>query len=158
MLYVRYIDDSNQFASVPPKGAGYNSQENSKVADPEFDRNEDREEDERFADILKDIANSIIPCIQMEADWPSRNIDKRLPILDMKVWTYENGKLMFTRFEKSMANKSVINTKYAHTEAYKRSVNTQEALRRMLNCSRQLDCNGDMASVVAECMYIMKIS
>ena len=64
-----------------------------------------REEDERLADILKDIANSIMPCIQMEADWPSKNNDRRLPILDMKVWNDENGKIMYTHYEKPMASK-----------------------------------------------------
>ena len=94
----------------------------------------------------------------MEADWPSRNIDKKLPILDMKVWTNENGKIVFTHYEKPMASKSVINAKSAHPEACKRSVHTQETLRRILNCSRQLDWNNDIAPVVTEYMYRMKLA
>ena len=44
------------------------------------------DKDERAVVILRHIANSIIHCIQMEADWSSRNQDKKIPILDMKVW------------------------------------------------------------------------
>ena len=44
-----------------------------------------------MAKLLLDIANSVMKCIQMEADWPSKNPDRSMPILDMKVWTDEEG-------------------------------------------------------------------
>ena len=129
-LYERYVDDSNQVAVVPPRGTKYDKDRGRIVVQQESDEEERKEDDERLAEILKDIANSIMPCIQMEADWPSRNADKRLPILDKKVWTDSEGNILYTHYEKPMASKSVINSKSAHPESCKRSVHTQEVLRR----------------------------
>ena len=43
-------------------------------------------EEESTARILKEVANSVQVGIVMEEDFPSRNADGKLPILDMKVW------------------------------------------------------------------------
>jgi hypothetical protein len=119
---------------------------------------ETQADDERLANILRDIANSIMPCIQMEADWPSKNPDGKLPILDLKVWTNRGNKIVYTHYEKPMATKSVLHSKSAHPEACKRSVHTQEVLRRLLNCSRELDWKEEIAPVASEYMYRMKLA
>ena len=56
-------------------------------------------DDDRLAKILVQIANDIIPGITMEYDVPSKNIDNKMPILDMKVWMDENGDIMFEHYE-----------------------------------------------------------
>ena len=38
------------------------------------------EDDERLSRIIKVIANDVLPCIKIEADWPSSNPDGTLPI------------------------------------------------------------------------------
>ena len=99
MLYERYIDDSNQVAVVPPPGSKYDT-ESKKVVIDETNIDIHENDDERTAKILTDIAKDIIPGITMEYGVPSRNIDKKLAILDMKVWIERNeGHIVFQHYE-----------------------------------------------------------
>ena len=82
-MYERYVDDSNQIGKVPPPGARYDPASKKIVVDE--DHTDDSQPDERLARVLLDIANDIMECVKMEADWPSKNSDKKLPILGMKV-------------------------------------------------------------------------
>ena len=90
--------------------------------------------------------------------WPNKNGDGKLPILDLKVWTSDKGDILYTHYEKPMSSKSILHTKSAHTESCKRSVHTQEVLRRILNCSKQLVWEAEVAPVVTEYMYRMKLA
>ena len=78
------MDDSNQVAVVPDRGAKYDKETKKIIIDEQLKGLQEKD-DERVARVLLDIANDVLPCIKMEADWPSRNDDGRLPILDMKV-------------------------------------------------------------------------
>ena len=154
VLYERYVDDSNQVAVVPDKGATYDK-ESKKVKIDENNTNIQEEDDERLARIMLDIANDIMDCIKMEADWPSKNNDKRLPILDMKVWMDTQGTILFSHYEKPMSNKAVLNSQSAHPAACKRGVHTQEIIRRILNCSKKLDWKKEVAPVITD--YMMRM-
>ena len=44
------------------------------------------EEDVRLARVLREIANCVMEGIVIEADFPSKNGNERLAILDMEVW------------------------------------------------------------------------
>ena len=154
-LYERYVDDSNQVAVVPERGARYDK-ESKRVIIDESGVKEDEERDERLARVLLEIANDIIPCIKMEADWPSKNKDDRLPILDMKVWNDADGNVLYGHYEKPMSRKSVLNARSAHPAACKRSVHTQEILRRIMNCSRRLPWEYETAPCITEYMVRMK--
>ena len=99
-LYERYVDDSNQVAFVPDRGARYDREGKRIVIDEKGER-EDKERDERLARVLVEIANDIMPCIRMEADWPSRNInihDKNiiLPQPTTKVVNWDGTNLKIT--------------------------------------------------------------
>ena len=63
-------------------------------------------------------------CVQMEADWPSKNRDSRMPILEMKVWTDQEGTLLYQHYEKEVSSKTVLNAKSAHSAACKRGVHS----------------------------------
>ena len=154
-LYERYVDDSNQIAAIPDRGARYDK-ERRKVVIEERTECEGEEGDERLARILVDIANDIMPCIKVEADWPTKNQDKRLPILDMKVWTDESGQVLYSHYEKPMSRKSVINAKSAHPGSCKKNVHIQEILRRMMNCTRRIDWKQETAPCVSDYMLRMK--
>ena len=157
MLYERYVDDSNQVAVVPPPGSKYNEERGKLVMDPQL-RDHDVPADERLTRILLSIANSVMECVKMEADWPSRNSDKKMPILDMKVWTDDTGTLLYQHYEKDVSSKTVLNAKSAHSAACKRGVHTQEVVRRLLNSSHRLDWERDTAPVVTEYMKRMKVA
>ena len=154
-LYERYVDDSNQVAEIPEKGARYDKERKKVVVDGETGR-EDEEGDKRLARILVDIANDILPCIQMEADWPTKNADRRLPILDMKVWTDEEGRILYSHYEKPMSRRTVLNAGSAHPGSCKKSVHIQEVLRRMFNCTRRIDWEKETAPCVTDYMQRMR--
>ena len=92
-------------------------------------------------ELIRCIGDSIHPSIQLEIDCPSRHIDKKMPILDIKVWTEEvNGRnlIMYEHYTKEVATKAVINAKSALPTESKRTILTQELLRIMTNCSENL--------------------
>ena len=134
MLFERYVDDSNQMAVVPPPGSKYDAEKQRVVMDPQQD-DQHIPADERLAKILLDIANSVMRCVIMEADWPSKNKDLKMPILDMKVWTDADGVLLYQHYEKEVSSKTVLHAHSAHSAACERGVHTQEVLRRLMNCS-----------------------
>ena len=55
------------------------------------------ESDARTLAVLRDIANSIDPAIQVEIDFPSKKPDKMMPILDMKM-TMDNNNMVKYKF------------------------------------------------------------
>ena len=159
LLFERYVDDSNQVAITPPKGSVYDKVTDRIKIDPEkLVEDQIINDDERLAKILLDIANTVMKCVTMEGDWPSKNEDKKLPILDMKTWTDTNGSIKYQHYEKAVSSKTILNAKSAHSAACKRSVHTQEVIRRVLNCSRNLDWDNQIAPFVTEYMIRMKIA
>ena len=155
MLYERYIDDSNQVAVVPPPGSKYDT-ESKKVVIDETNIDIHENDDERTAKILTDIANDIIPGITMEYGVPSRNIDKKLAILDMKVWIERNeANIVFQHYEKPTASKNILHSTSAQPITCRNSVHTQEIMRRLLNSSPLLDWKSEIAPVLTEYMLRM---
>ena len=154
-MYERYIDDSNQAAVVPLPGAKYDSDSKKVIIDENLII-PDENEDERLARVLKEIANDILPDIQMEEDHPSQNDDKKMPILDMKVWMDDQeGYIMYEHFEKPMASKKVMHSLSAQSASCKQSVHTQEILRRLMSSSERLDWDREVAPVISRYMARM---
>ena len=61
---------------------------------------------------MTDINNSVMPgIIVMVYDVPSRNTNKKMPILDMEVWTDADGNIMFQHHEKPTSSKTVMHGK-----------------------------------------------
>ena len=87
-----------------------------------------------------------------------KNSDNKLPIMDIKVWTDEDGTILYQHYEKSVCSKTVLNAKSAHSSATKKSVHTQEILRRLLNSSLKLNWETEVAPVVIDFMTRMKIA
>ena len=154
MMFERYVDDSNQVGVTPPIGAKYDKECNRITVSTE-QQNSDMEPDERLARVLLDIANSIMKCVQMEADWPSKNNDRKMPILDMKTWTNARGTVMYQHYEKPVSSKTVLHSKSAHPATCKRSVHTQEILRRLMNSSIRLDWEIETAPTITDYMIRM---
>ena len=84
---------------------------------------------------IKEIGNGIHASIQLEADYPSRYEDKKVPILDLKVWVNEEDKVVHEYYMKPVSSKSVINNRSAMPLKDRRTVITQEILRIVLRCS-----------------------
>jgi hypothetical protein len=125
-MYKRYVDDINIVMSVP---------------DGVPTSNEARNDDERCMDAVKSIADGIHTSIKVEVDYPSKHDDKKIPILDLKVWTErrEGSSVVLHEFyTKEISSKAVIHPRSAMPYRTKRTIMTQEVLRVLLNCNSLL--------------------
>ena len=107
----------------------------------------DGPEDEKNMRMVQRIANGIHKSIEVTADYPSRNVDKKVPILDLKVWlarVYDQVTndapcfLLHEYYHKEVASRAVISARSAVPWQAKRTILTQEILRVLRNCSRRL--------------------
>ena len=91
-------------------------------------------------EVIRDIANSIDPMIQFTVDTPSSHENKKLPILDIQanLNKEENNRLDFQFYEKPTRNKNVILSDSAIPAKQKRTILTQECLRRLRNTKLEL--------------------
>ena len=118
-MYKRYVDDINVVMPKPRGAEGY-------------------EGDEYAMMNLQRIGNDIHPSIQLEVDYPTKSDDKKLCILDLKMWVNDDMYVVYEHYMKNVSSKYLIHSRSAVAARVKRTVNTQEALRILLNCSRRL--------------------
>ena len=91
--------------------------------------------------------NSIHPSIDIETDTPALHKDKKIAMLDLKVWSEArkdkdgttSSKVLHEFFHKEIASKAVTNEKSAMSSQTKRNILTAEMLRVLLRCSPLLD-------------------
>ena len=142
-LYKRYIDDMTICLKVLVLGMKFVEGKLEYNQEKE-DEDKDLPEDKRTFKLLQEIGNSIHPSIQLEIDVASNHEDKKVPILDLKMWiadidrtdgTGKIKKILYQHYIKDIANKYVIHREAAMSIANKRSILTQMCLRVLLNCS-----------------------
>ena len=90
--------------------------------------------DKRTANLIKTVANEIMPMIQMEEDFPSNHPSGKLPILDLGVWA-EGESIIHQFYKKQVANRKLVQARSAFSVAKKRSILLEEGRRRLRNCS-----------------------
>ena len=135
----RYVDDLNAILTTLEPGVKYNQAENKlEVVRELVEEDMDKEKDELTMAVFGDIANSIDPDIQVEVDFPSKHPSKMLAILDMEMGMVAN-KVQYKFYRKPMANKYTMMANSAVSDRVKRSTMTNEALRRLLCCSSNLE-------------------
>ena len=155
-MYDRYVDDSNQAAEVLPPGSKYDKNVNKVVIDEqELLSRMDEGDEPRLARILKEVANEVQEGIIIEEDYPTKNPNEKLAILDMYVWLNSEHYIVYQHYEKPTASKLVIGAQSAQSESCKRSVHTREMIRRMLNTSNRLDWTTFAVPVLNEYMARM---
>ena len=93
--------------------------------------------DIRTASIMKEMANGISRCIQVEIDCPSLHANKKMPILDLEVWV-ENNEINFQFYRKPMANTLVLMERSAMSKRMKRVCLMQEVIRILRNTKKEL--------------------
>ena len=117
VIYKRYVDDINL------------------VLDVQKDENE-----ENVWKKVKEIGDSIHKSIQLEADYPANHQDKKVPILDIKVWVDStSGHIYHEYYSKAVSSKSVIDARSAMPTKDKRTVLAQDLLRVIMRCSPELE-------------------
>ena len=80
----------------------------------------------------------IHPSIKVKSDYPSKNSDCKMPLLDLKLWVEEDN-IKFSFYSKEMSSKYFIPFRSAHSKSIKRSMLANEGLRRLLNMSPELE-------------------
>ena len=139
-LHERYVDDTNVATEQTQVGARY-IERRITITDESRSEDEGIPNDERTMKLLQTIANTIHPSIRVTIDYPSKHSDGKVPMLDLKMWLEEwdgTGRILYEHYEKEIATKRVIHALSAMPMHVKRTVLTQEMLRIILHCSRDL--------------------
>ena len=90
--------------------------------------------------ILNKIADSIDPMTKVTVDVPNNHKNKKLPVLDIQINVNkeENNRLDFEYYEKPTKNKKVLLFDSAIPAKEKRTILTQECMRRLRNTKIEL--------------------
>ena len=136
-LYKRYVDDIimalNKMSNMK-----YDPTTDSIVPAIDSDEDNTTESDIQTFRVIKQVADSIEECIQMEYDVPSMNTDKKLAVLDLKLITTARGEIHYTFYKKPVSHPMTINARSAVSMLTKRNTIYQECTRRMKNTSQDL--------------------
>ena len=81
--------------------------------------------------------------ITVKSDFPSKNTDGKMPLLDVKLWVHEE-QIKFGLYSKEMSSKFFIPFRSAHSQSMKRRMLANEGLRRLLNMSPDLHWNNSV--------------
>ena len=152
-FYKRFVDDANMAGKPLPPGTRWEVgpwaggmggrmvvKEERVMSDLE------EQEDVRTMRELCKMGNTVSAMIQLEGDTPCENSDKKLPILDVKVWVkmVEEGetckaKLFYQYYRKPMSNWLLMPEMSAMPKSVKRTALTQYGLRILRNTKLEVD-------------------
>ena len=136
----RYVDDLDTVVIGVKPGTRYNITEDKlEVVEDQIETDLEKEEDEITMKVFGEIANSVEPNIEVEIDYPSRYEDKMMPILDMKMTINEEEEVKYMFHRKPQSNRFTMMARSALPHKVKRSTLSNEALRRLLCCSPNLE-------------------
>ena len=145
----RYVDDLDAVVNGVKAGTKYNAvDEKIEVIEEQIGIDREKEVDEVTMRVFGEVANSIDPSIEVEIDYPSKYEDKMMPILDMKMAMNSKNEFVHCFYRKPQSNKFTMMARSALPDRVKRSTMSNEALRRLLCCSDNLD--GDKKVKVME--------
>merc|ERR1712074_63204 len=96
---------------------------------------EEKTDEEITMEIIKEVAESVDPMIQFTVDLPGNYENGKFPVLDVQagINKEKQNKIEFEFFEKPTKNKKVILSDSAIPSNQKRTILTQECLRRLRN-------------------------
>ena len=158
-----YVDDQNLMTSELELGKRWDGKKLTWRKDwQEEDEAAGEASDVRTMREIRKLSNSIMEFIVMEEDVASNYPDKRLPILDLKVWTVEKCKDDGTKFiqlateffEKTMVSDVVMMERSAMPKKMKLASLSQEVVRRNRN---QTGAAPDMLRAVHLTKFMFKL-
>ena len=136
----RYVDDLNTVVIGVKPGTRYNElEEKLEIVEDQVENDQEKEIDEITMNVFGAIANSIEPNIEVEVDYPSKYEDKMMPILDMKMAINNENEVEYMFYRKPQSNKFTMLARSALSSRVKRATMSNDALRRLLCCSPNLD-------------------
>ena len=139
-VYTRFKDDIEIVIESLEKGSKLNENdkiiidENKKVID------EEKSGSKVTMEIIQQIANSVNPMIRLTVETPCNFKDGMLPVLEIKVRIneIEMNRIDFEYYEKPTKNPRVVLASSALSQSKKRTILTQEGLRRLRNTKKEL--------------------
>ena len=135
-LFVRFKDDANILADKIMLA----SQNLKNILGADFvdqDHFEGNPEDYTAAIFCK-LADKVCDMISFTFDTPTMHEDQKLPVLDLKIFLNEDNKIRHEFYEKPTRNQRVILPSSALSWGQKRTIHTQELIRRLKNTSFEL--------------------
>ena len=94
----------------------------------------DKCDTERTARIIAEVANSIDDRIQVTINWPEKNMDTQMPVLDLKVWvdrSQDIPRTLYSFYKKEVASKFTILKRSAVSEGVKEQTLFQDGICRL---------------------------
>ena len=138
-IYTRFKDDIQIVIESLENGSKI---EDGKIVVDEQKKlvDKDRSDSKVTMDVIQEVANSIHPMIKLTVETPCNFKDGKLPVLDIKVNINDNEKnrIDFEFYEKPTQNCRVILASSALSFTKKRTILTQEGLRRLRNTKMEL--------------------
>ena len=134
-LYARFKDDCNIIGDSIPLGLVYDKVTKTLVTKSTSELGGDTSSENHTFNVLRCIADDVDEMISFTTDVPTNHSDGFLPVLDVKVQLNSKGKLLYQFYEKATKNNRVILASSALSWKQKRTILTQEALRRLRNTS-----------------------
>ena len=121
-LMMRYVDDVNIILRFQ-----HHNKENNIL-------------EKEVAAKITQIADSVFTGVLVfESDLGLNHENGKLPILDLECWVNEAGLVMFSFYKKKVNNDAILGPKSGFAPTVLRNILLQEYLRRMMNCSKELD-------------------
>ena len=154
----RYVDDLNGIMDGVKPGTRYDKVEDKLgIVEDKIEEDEGKEDDEITMMVFKEVADAIDEDIAVEVDFPSNYEDKKMPILDMKMAMNEDNKVVYKFYRKPQSNNTVMMARSAVSDKVKRSTMTNEAMRRLMCCSPNLE-DKERVEVMEDFARLMKRS
>ena len=107
--------------------------------------------------VVQEMAESCSSWMKFTMDCEDANIDKKVPMLDIKVWREGNNKIKHEFYEKPMTSDFVMMKRSAMSQGTKITTLTQEVIRRERNTGRNTKLT-DRVKELDKFMYKMKRS
>ena len=138
-IYTRFKDDIEISIEALEKGSTV-AGDKIIVDDSKKKLDTDKTDNKVTMEVIQKIANSINPMVKLTIDTPCNYVDGKLPVLDVMVNVNEKegNRIDFEFFEKPTKNPRVILASSALSHSQKRTIMTQECLRRLRNTKVEL--------------------
>ena len=154
-LYLPYIDDNNLVMEELPPGTRLEG-DKFVVREDLVKEDEKIKGDKRTALLVKELTNKICYFLQMEVDYPSKNLSGWMPLLNLKVRMAKDKSVDLMWYRKPVASPYTILNRSALPPSVKRISLVQYGLTMLLNTRSELqeEKRGWLMEELAEMMMV----
>ena len=136
-LHQLYVDDNNGIMEELPPGTGL-VEGSFRAVEELVEEDTMVEGDKRTAELVKELANSICPYLQMEIDFPSNHPSGWMPILDLEVRMAADKTVDWKWYRKPTASRYTILNRSAMPAPVKRITLVQQGVTMLRNTRQEL--------------------